>query len=452
MNWFKTFWKSLTAPPSVADRSYVKPSSPKGAVQAKNIWKSTSQAEAISNFSPRAQQVLALSRTEADRLNHNFVGTEHLLLGFIALGQGAAWETLIALGLNLDAVRNEIENYVGAGPDQEVIGNIPYTPRVKKVLAFAAKEAKALSYTYVGTEHILLGLLREGDGVGARVLLKLGLDTEKARTEILKKRDQSRTFAAEQFESVPTETPLLPSLVNFTPRAQRALTLAREVATQRQQPVLGTEHLLLGLAKLGQGVAVTVMAKIGLNPETIASQIGKLPERPPAEKADEGPFYIDVRKALKSASEFARHLNHTYIGTEHILLGLLRQTDGGAAQIFKNLSIDTKKVGDEIFEELTLSLSAKGSAMQTKPSSEATGKFVDTSVRYDVYCVERNQKAVIYRNVLFKSAKRLFPRNDYDQSSDFVELEQSDGQKIFIAKSTIVRFCPAGAKPNVEDL
>jgi ATP-dependent Clp protease ATP-binding subunit ClpC len=145
--------------------------------------------EAMNNFTPRAQQVLALARKEADRFNHNFVGTEHLLLGLIKLGQGVAVNVLQKMGLDLETVRMEVEKQVGTGPDQKMIGNIPYTPRVKKVLALAAKEAKALNHTYVGTEHILLGLLREGDGVAARVLKSLDVDIEQTRQEILKELD-----------------------------------------------------------------------------------------------------------------------------------------------------------------------------------------------------------------------------------------------------------------------
>jgi len=145
--------------------------------------------EAMHNFTPRAQQVLALARKEADRFNHNFVGTEHLLLGLIRLGQGVAVNVLQKMGIELEAVRMEVEKQVGTGPDQKMVGNIPYTPRVKKVLALASKEAKALNHTYVGTEHILLGLLREGDGVAARVLKNLDVDIEQTRQEILKELD-----------------------------------------------------------------------------------------------------------------------------------------------------------------------------------------------------------------------------------------------------------------------
>src|SRR5476651_1372202 len=158
--------------------------------------------ESMNNFTPRAQQVLALARKEADRFNHNFVGTEHLLLGLIKLGQGVAVNVLQKLGLDLETVRMEVEKQVGTGPDQKMIGNIPYTPRVKKVLALAAKEAKNLNHTYVGTEHILLGLLREGDGVAAKVLKNLDVDIEQTRQEILKELDPN--FAATEESSIPT--------------------------------------------------------------------------------------------------------------------------------------------------------------------------------------------------------------------------------------------------------
>jgi ATP-dependent Clp protease ATP-binding subunit ClpC len=147
----------------------------------------------MNNFTPRAQQVLALARKEADRFNHNYVGTEHLLLGLIKLGQGVAVNVLQKMGLDLGTVRQEVENHVGQGPETKMVGNIPYTPRVKKVLALAGREAKALNHSYVGTEHILLGVLREGEGVAARVLKSLDVDIERTRNEILKELDPNFT-------------------------------------------------------------------------------------------------------------------------------------------------------------------------------------------------------------------------------------------------------------------
>jgi len=159
----------------------------------------------MNNFTPRAQQVLALARKEADRFNHNYVGTEHLLLGLIKLGQGVAVNVLQKMGLDLETVRMEVEKQVGSGPETKMVGNIPYTPRVKKVLALAGKEAKSLQHSYVGTEHILLGLLREGEGVAARVLKNLEVDIERTRNEILKELDPN--FAPdEDSDTIPAES------------------------------------------------------------------------------------------------------------------------------------------------------------------------------------------------------------------------------------------------------
>jgi ATP-dependent Clp protease ATP-binding subunit ClpC len=151
----------------------------------------------MNNFTPRAQQVLALSRKEADRFNHNYVGTEHLLLGLIKLGQGVAVNVLQKMGLDLETVRQEVEKQVGSGQENKMTGNIPYTPRVKKVLALAGKEAKALQHSYVGTEHILLGLLREGEGVAAQVLKNLEIDLDRTRNEVLRELDPNFTPSEE---------------------------------------------------------------------------------------------------------------------------------------------------------------------------------------------------------------------------------------------------------------
>jgi ATP-dependent Clp protease ATP-binding subunit ClpC len=137
-------------------------------------------------FTPRSQQVLANASNEAKRLRHAFVGTEHLLLGLLKLGQGTASTALKQLGLNFDAVRAEVERLLGIGPELETKGSIPYTPRVKKIFVLAAAEARSLNHTYIGTEHILLGLLMETEGVAARVIKDHGIDTERTRNEILK--------------------------------------------------------------------------------------------------------------------------------------------------------------------------------------------------------------------------------------------------------------------------
>jgi len=144
------------------------------------------------DFTPRARQVLALANEEATRLFHNFIGTEHLLLGLVKLGNGVAANVLIKQGLTLEILRAEIEKQVGTGPDQKIIGNLPFTPRTKRVLVLASKEAKSLNYTFIGIEHLLLGIFSEGHGTAIRALKSLNMDIEGARNEILKELDEHK--------------------------------------------------------------------------------------------------------------------------------------------------------------------------------------------------------------------------------------------------------------------
>ena len=141
----------------------------------------------MDNFTPRAQQVLQLAK-QADSFNHGYVGTEHILIGLIALGHGVAINALQSVGIDFESVKLEIEKAAGTGPETKTIGNIPFTPRAKKVLALSIK-ARNLGHSYVGTEHILLGLLREGEGIAARVLENLGVDLNEIRNEIMKTLD-----------------------------------------------------------------------------------------------------------------------------------------------------------------------------------------------------------------------------------------------------------------------
>jgi len=155
------------------------------------------------SYTPRAQQVIQLARSEADRFNHSYVGTEHLLLGLVALGQGVAVTVLERMGVSLESLRMEVEKAVGQGPETKTVGNVPFTPRAKKVLQLAAAEARALNHTYVGTEHLLLGLLREGEGVASQVLRNLNINVDTTRTEVMKELDPNY----EPDESAPAPEP-----------------------------------------------------------------------------------------------------------------------------------------------------------------------------------------------------------------------------------------------------
>ena len=135
-------------------------------------------------FTDRARRVVVLAQEEARMLNHNYIGTEHILLGLIHEGEGVAAKGLEALGISLEGVRAQVEEIIGQG-QQAPSGHIPFTPRAKKVLELSLREALQLGHNYIGTEHILLGLIREGEGVAAQVLVKLGADLNRVRQQVI---------------------------------------------------------------------------------------------------------------------------------------------------------------------------------------------------------------------------------------------------------------------------
>src|ERR687886_2819862 len=135
-------------------------------------------------FTDRARRVVVLAQEEARLLNHNYIGTEHILLGLIHEGEGVAAKALESLGISLEAVRAQVEEIIGQGQTAPT-GHIPFTPRAKKVLELSLREALQLGHNYIGTEHILLGLIREGEGVAAQVLVKLGADLSRVRQQVI---------------------------------------------------------------------------------------------------------------------------------------------------------------------------------------------------------------------------------------------------------------------------
>jgi len=136
-------------------------------------------------FTDRARRVVVRAQEEARALNHDFIGTEHILLGLVGEGQGLAAKALESLGISLETVRQRVEDAVPPGQNPPRPGHIPFTPRAKKVLELSLSESKALGHRYIGTEHILLGLLREGEGVAAQVLAALGADLGGVRERVI---------------------------------------------------------------------------------------------------------------------------------------------------------------------------------------------------------------------------------------------------------------------------
>ncbi len=179
-------------------------------------------------FTERAQKVLALAQEEAIRLGHNNIGTEHILLGLVREGEGIAAKALYGLGLGAEKIQKEVENLIGKG--QEASQTIHYTPRAKKVIELSMDEARKLGHSYVGTEHILLGLIREGEGVAARVLNNLGVSLNKARQQVLQLLGSNETSGHQSGASASANTPTLDSL------ARDLTVIAREGSLD---PVIG---------------------------------------------------------------------------------------------------------------------------------------------------------------------------------------------------------------------
>lgn len=135
-------------------------------------------------FTERARKVMALANQEAQSFNHGYIDTEHILLGLLKEGSGVGPNVLKNLDVELHKVRMEVEKRIKAGPEMVAVGELPQTPRAKNVLDYAVEEARSLNHKYIGTEHILLGLLREQDGLAAEILMDLGLNLDEARQEV----------------------------------------------------------------------------------------------------------------------------------------------------------------------------------------------------------------------------------------------------------------------------
>lgn len=221
-------------------------------------------------YTDGAKRVLMLAQEEARRLNHNYIGTEHLLLGLVREGEGIAAKTLGVRGVDLTKVRSAVEFIVGRGERIEA-GDIALTPRAKKVIELTAAEVRRVRHSYIGTEHILLGIVQQGDGVAIGVLESLGVDLAELRSALEITGGQEAP-GREEGPARPEER-AEESEVRLTPRAIKALEFAAEEARRFDHSQIGTGHLLIGLVREGEGIGARILQGLGVNLQRLRKQV-----------------------------------------------------------------------------------------------------------------------------------------------------------------------------------
>ncbi len=287
-------------------------------------------------FTDRARQVLSRAQEEAQRFQHNYIGTEHLLLGLIRMEDGVAARVLHGLGVELNQVRRAVEFIIGRG-DRIVLGEIGLTPRAKKVIELAVDEARRLEHHYIGTEHILLGLVREGEGIAAGVLQSLGVNLARVR---------QKTLEVLESASVPTESaprgPVNPELESyvFTIRARHVLAFAQHTARKLHHGYVGIEHLLLGLLHEERGMAARVLHELGFSLEQVRPVIEMVIGQGISTRTGELRLTPRSLLIIQQAQQEAQLLGQQEIDTGHLLLGLSIIGEGSASTLFDSLGMN----------------------------------------------------------------------------------------------------------------
>lgn len=398
-------------------------------------------------FDEHARESLSFAQIAAQRFSHNYIGTEHILLGLLEVTDCMAIRILASMGIEPQKVGNAVEFIIGRG-DRIVLGEIGLTPRAKKVIELAVDEARQMNHHYIGTEHILLGLIREGEGIAAGVLESLGVTLARAHHQtylVLEAHTSSRQAAstetkppetAQRSSSAEQNAPYIPPPVPFTSltqggydpfteRARKVLGFAQEEANRLTHNYIGTEHLLLGLLDVPDGVAMQVLDTMGVEPGKVRSAIDFIINHPERILAG-GEIGLTPRakKVLELAVDAARRMNLPYVGTEHLLLGLVREGEGIAAGVLESFGVTLEKARRHTITVLGIHDLSQG-------TSESDANRPDTTRSYYSFSLQSSQRAERTQNPTApRSNRSQIPFNKFtERARRVLSLAQEEAQR-----------------------
>ncbi len=299
-------------------------------------------------FTDRARKVFALANREAQRFNHECVGPEHIFLGMLAESAGGGFEIFKVLAVDLSKAQVEVEKFIKPGPNMVTIGGIPRSSAAARVIRYAEEERKNLGHQWLGTEHLLLGLLREENGIPAKVLIGLGVKESDVRQAVEERSKLKAKTEKGGLSGDAMERPGL-SYQKFTDSACKVMALANQEAHRFNHEYIGTEHLLLGIAKEGSSTGALVLRKFDIDLRKVRIEVEKLVE-PGLTMVTTGKLGLTPRakKVIEYAIEEASNRNYNYVGTEHLLLGLFGEKYGVAAQLLHNFGLSVEEVNEAI--------------------------------------------------------------------------------------------------------
>ena len=309
------------------------------------------------NFTERVRKVLAMAREEAARLHHEYVGTEHILLGLIREGEGVAATVLQNLSVELDELEQVINDVVrkGTSPDP-TRPDLPYTSRAKKVLELAMAEAREVNHSYVGTEHLLMGLLREEKGIAAQVLIDAGVTVDAARAEMLRILGTETPRATprppvqrRELSAVLRPTTVVSASPRFMERLRKVIADSHRVAADRQTTEVSPVHIALALLQHGRGVANAALARLGLNYESTLLALNDLAPLGTAVISPETVMMLNPESiaVLQTMEDLQHTWRNDCAGTQHLLLALLSRS-AEVALVFDEQRITLEDVTEEI--------------------------------------------------------------------------------------------------------